>query len=192
MESGLGDLADHANNPDAHGAFLTEAQILALIAGNRRTPIGQPFFHLGDGPPLGALQLSGYVLSRTDYAVLWDHINASANKITLISDSAWHNNRWGCYSTGNGTTTFRVPQTINEFIRARSSGQSIGTWQSDEFKSHRHKYTDVYTSPRWERANGRGLGIYEYPTSNGGNTTLAGGSETRPRNIAWMFCVYYQ
>lgn len=67
-------------------------------------------FHLRDSRafiPAFEVPSDGQLLNRADYPDLW----AYAQLLTPISDSAWlaDAQQRGKYSTGNGTTTFRVP-----------------------------------------------------------------------------------
>lgn len=184
-ESGL---AAHIANPDAHSDYLLRAALM-----------GQPFMHIGETPPPNAIELGGFELSRVTYSILWDRINDLINNIKIVTDADWSENQlYGCYSSGDGATTFRLPLVNGEFIRAWDNGRGIdlarvlGAWQEDEFKSHKHN-TYYYDSGSGDGNNDWALGM---DTSRSGeqtrNTGYAGGLETRPRNIAWMICTYYQ
>ena len=140
--------------------------------------------------PSGFLEAKGQLVSRTGtYAELWTWVQTN---MRVVTDAAWNGNDQGTYSSGDGSTTFRIPDLRGEFIRGYDhgrgvdSGRTVGTTQSDEFQSHNHSVTA-----------GRWIGGY---TDDGGapdqrmtqqtfNSTSVGSSETRPRNIAMMYCI---
>lgn len=82
-----------------------------------------------------------------------------------------------------------VPDLRGEFIRGWDhsrgidSGRQLGTSQTDEFKSHYHLYGSY---------SNYGVGFQGPGTINAGAgyaTSYAGGSETRPRNVALMYII---
>ena len=79
----------------------------------------------------------------------------------------------------------RLPNMSDEFIRGKSSARNALSTQSDELRSHSHSIT-VYGDD----------GSGPYPADSTGNgsqrqyaTTSSGGTETRPRNIAFLYIV---
>lgn len=93
------------------------------------------------------------------------------------------------YGTGDGSTTFGLPDLRGEFVRGLDSGRGVdtgrafGSAQSDDVKAHSH--TSYQTG--WQTGAAGG-------TEWVGNLTLTsssstGGSETRPRNIAMLYCI---
>lgn len=134
-----------------------------------QTPAGAICHFAMSSAPSGWLKANGAAISRTSYASLFAAIG------TL-------------YGVGNGTTTFNLPDLRGEFIRGFDdskgidSGRSMGSSQSDEFKSHSHSsYTQVQ--------NGATGGSGYLMTT--GTTGAVGGSETRPRNVALLACIKY-
>ncbi|EMK5072088.1 tail fiber protein [Escherichia coli] len=88
--------------------------------------------------------------------------------------------------------TNKLPDLRGEFIRGWDDGRGIDSGrtllsaQSANVEEHSHSYNGaIYTSsgPSW--ANTTGAGYLEYS----GFTSSYGGSETRPRNIAFNFIV---
>jgi hypothetical protein len=87
----------------------------------------------------------------------------------------------------------QLPDLRGEFIRGWDNGRGVdsgrvfGSSQADDFRSHSHTYTG--TVPKSLRGDGSGADDYADP---GGFTTgSAGGTETRPRNVALLPCIKY-
>lgn len=130
--------------------------------------------------PVGFLECDGSALSRTTYADLFAVISTT-------------------YGAGDGSTTFNIPDLRGEFIRGWDngkgvdSGRAIGTSQTDLLKSHAHDFfggntSDVAGSERTyligiNRAINQSLTVPPIGAT--------GGTETRPRNIAMMYCIKY-
>lgn len=127
--------------------------------------------------PSGWLKANGALVSRTTYAALFAAIGTT-------------------FGVGDGSTTFGLPDLRGEFIRGWDDGRGIdsgrvfGTAQADELKSHAHT-TNILTALR---TNG---GVVNYETAVGSNSFGAvvinstGGSETRARNIALLYCIKF-
>lgn len=131
--------------------------------------------------PNGFLECNGAELSRTTYANLY----------AVIGDT---------YGAGDGSTTFNIPDLRGEFIRGFDngrgvdSGRAIGTAQIDEFKSHNHngyERTISIASNSNYRFSSPSDTSNPSPTVNSNTVQNSGGSETRPRNIAMMYCIKY-
>lgn len=106
------------------------------------TSIGQIVFEPRTTVRPGFLKANGVLVNRADYPELWAYAQASG---ALVSDADWMKDRWGCFSTGDGTTTFRLPELRGEFIRcwsdARGSvdaSRQIGAFQDNQNRSHAH------------------------------------------------------
>lgn len=79
-------------------------QIVQLVGGSM---VGAEKFWRGSTPPLYHLIEQGQLISRTDYKDLYDQ--AVENNL-VISDSVWTSDKkYGFYSDGDGSTTFRLP-----------------------------------------------------------------------------------
>ncbi|WP_052494493.1 hypothetical protein [Cupriavidus basilensis] len=123
-------------------AFAQGAIAAAILADT----IGRVFFSPRTTAPAGSIKLNGVLLLRANYPALWQFAQASGN---LVSEAAWPASP-GSFSTGDGATTFRVPEVRGEFIRALDdargvdSGRIIGSWQGSQNLSHAHgAYADV-------------------------------------------------
>ena len=149
----------------------------------RAIPPGATMAYWGGttGAPNGWLYCNGAAVSRTTYSALYGIIGTH-------------------YGVGDGSTTFNLPDTRNEFLRGVSSTLPIGHKQTDEMRSHQHAGV-TSTAGNHEHGvkvgGGGGGGVAGASGSSAGSVTLPagahqhtfvtdfrGGSETRPRNIA--------
>jgi len=141
------------------------------VDGNASDLVGFVLPFANSSVPTGYLKCNGATANRTTYANLFAAIG------TL-------------YGNGNGSTTFNLPDLRGEFIRgwdnARGvdAGRGIGTFQSDLFKSHTHSQHNLFAPAPGVDA---GFGARD----NTATTGATGGSETRPRNIAMLYCIKY-
>jgi phage-related tail fiber protein len=121
--------------------------------------------------PTGWLSCDGNAVSRSTYSGLYSAIGTT-------------------YGSGDGSTTFNLPDLRGEFIRGWDagrgvdSGRSFGSFQADELKSHRHSIQ--HGTSGWDAYTGYNIG-----TGGVDYTDYTGGAETRPRNIAMLYCIKY-
>lgn len=163
-------------------------QSLAVVLGPSfaQVPTGQVGIYFANVAPSGWLILDGSLISRTTYAALWTYAQASGN---IVADGSWSvTTTPGSFSTGDGSTTFRIPDPRGLFPRAWDdgagvdSGRAIGTYQADEFAAHTHNYANV-TAPGSAVGSGSSFNLVSAATSS------TGGGETRPKNFAILFCI---
>ena len=125
--------------------------------------------------PSGWLSCSGTAVSRTTYSRLWTAIGTT-------------------YGSGDGSTTFTLPDLRGEFVRGWDnsrgvdSGRGFGSYQADELKSHSHSATTF--APTFNLAH-EGFAAGVSPTKGTKSTNSTGGGETRPRNLALLYCIKY-
>lgn len=144
----------------------------------------------------GYLELDGSVQSIATYPDLATYLGTTYNK-------------------GNeGAGNFRLPESRGEFLRGWDhgrgvdAGRAIGTAQAEEFKAHNHRYFDG-TAATMDPAGGWQAGTINGAAAsisagaflssvdsgiamqmvNAQNTVNTGGGETRPRNLAVMWCI---
>lgn len=137
-------------------------------------PPGTVAAFAGSNAPAGWLKCAGQAVSRATYGALFAYIGTT-------------------YGAGDGSTTFNVPDMRGEFIRGLDDGRGvdvgrvIGTAQGDNFKSHTHQV--------WGDNKSNFDGSGRFPTVGGAGfegwveTEGAGGNETRPRNVALLYCI---
>ena len=142
----------------------------------------------GATAPVGYLPCNGAAVSRTTYAALFTVIG------TL----------WG---SGDGSTTFNVPNLVDYFPRGASSTNGVGVTEADTYKNHDHPVTDPghthnLTPPYLPQGSGFGgvagnAGLwYPYVSKTDSATTgvtvatsTTGGTETRPMNKRVNFII---
>ena len=125
--------------------------------------------------PDGWLECDGSELSRTAYVNLF-------NVIGVV------------YGEGDGVDTFNIPDLRGEFIRGWDhgrgvdNGREVGSNQGHLFASHRHSMHHI-----WSDGSGSSSGymFHSNRKRQTRHTAYTGGTETRPRNIAMMFCIKY-
>lgn len=142
--------------------------------------------------PNGWLMCDGTAVNRTTYARLFGKIDTM-------------------YGNGDGTTTFNLPDLRGEFIRGwadaastdpdkasrtdrgdGTTGNYVGTKQGGALEDHDH--TSGYSDNALEQGN---TGSHFVPDHSGAGTgTLTGtvlnataSTETRPRNVAMIYCI---
>ncbi len=152
--------------PNLNPSLLIPAGTIIAFAGT--TPSG-PYV------PPGFLECNGAIISRTVYSTLFSAIR-------------------GVFGAGDGFTTFNIPDLRGEFIRGFDNGRGIdvgrsfGNVQGDEFRSHSHGGG----MDSVQNLIGGGSGAFVHlNTQPLPDTGLAGGAETRPRNVALTYCIKY-
>jgi len=133
-------------------------------------PVGAVNTFAMSSAPMGWLSCDGGAVSRTTYAALFAIVGTT-------------------YGSGNGSTTFNLPDLRGEFVRGWDDGRGVdtgrgfGSSQADEFKSHTHEFSI-------------GGGVEDGPNvadntsvNRTHSTSSTGGTETRPRNIALLYCI---
>lgn len=143
-------------------------------------PVGMVMHYASRNAPTGWLECSGQAVDRTIYAALFSVIGTT-------------------FGSGNGTTTFNLPDLRGEFIRGWDnsrgvdSSRALGTNQSDQFKEHTHKVKEGSVHPNW--ITGKEVIVsgddFTQAVSYESTTSVTGGYETRPRNIALLACIKY-
>lgn len=182
--------------------------LLVLISGTAFAQQGRDFMPAGAvmafaNPvcPDGWLSTDGTAISRTTYSRLFLAINTSSG-------------------SGNGTTTFHLPDYRGRFLRGvdgavgrdtgralrtamntgGNTGDSVGSVQADSFQGHWHQVRgnpNVFSSTSsgpvvTNIAGSTVLNPYAAePISDGVNGTPRASSETRPTNANVIYCIKF-
>jgi hypothetical protein len=157
-----------------------------LIGRYDSTPVGRPVMETtlafppgGYGPPNGAQY------KRSEWPWLWDHARLSG----ILADGAAEGTE-GFWGAGDGKSTFRGPEFRGEFLRIHDEGRGVdagrvaGSYQGFDIQSHNH-----LMEFNLDRSSGvLGNAVYGDESFYGTGTVASnasGGTETRPRNIAY-------
>ena len=158
-------------------------------------PSGTVMYFAGQTAPTGWLKANGAAVSRTIYAALFAVIGTT-------------------YGTGDGRTTFNLPDLRGEFIRGWDdgrgidSGRALGSAQSDAIRNITGKldsgqnqaeqlFDNVITSGAFEKeqatkqwtfdSNARGAAVTAVTFD--ASRVVPTANENRPRNIALLACI---
>lgn len=164
--------------------YVTPAGLREWTQKNPGVPTGAIFYFPTNSPPDGYLEANGGAISRATYSNLFSVIGTQ-------------------YGGGNGATTFNLPNLRGVFVRGVDNGRgldpgrTLGSYQEDIFGSHRHAAT--IANSLWGASGGYGNYKADHYEINNKNTCpnpsyptqYAGGSETRPKNIALLPCIKF-
>lgn len=132
---------------------------------------------LNTAPPTGWLVADGSAVSRTTYSTLYAAIGTQ-------------------FGTGNGSTTFNLPDARGVFFRGFDNNRGIdvgrvyGSEQGDALASHTHTPPNQTGIAATVSSSGvKTLGGSSYDVL--ANVGYTGGGETRPRNIALLACIKF-
>ncbi len=163
----------------------------------RDAVIGQIVWEPRASVRAGCLKLNGALVRRNDYPVLWAYAQTSG---ALVSEQEWQAGRWGCFSSGDGVETFRVPELRGEFVRAWADGRddvdsarTLGSWQVGQNLSHSHGASagevadhvhNAWTDGQGSHAHGGGTGgagyhNHEMPSSPGVGSGAGGANSVQ-------------
>lgn len=137
-------------------------------------PSGLIMFYASSTLPSGFLKCNGAAVSRTTYASLFAAIGTT-------------------FGTGDGSTTFNLPDMRGYFPRAWAdngsvdSGRSFGSTQSDQNLAHTHTTTYDYLG----QSGGGGSWVGGSIASTWNSMSTSGGTEARPKNVAVLACIKY-
>lgn len=152
-----------------------------LVGQGGIVPAGTVIPYGSSSAPFGYIKCNGAAISRTVYADLFSAMGTA-------------------FGGGDGSSTFNLPDLRGEFIRGWDdgrgvdSGRSFGSSQSHAFQDHTHSHQDHtagfnyqthYSGPHGPSSQ------YDTTRQTGGATGGNVAGETRPRNIAMLYCVKY-
>lgn len=151
---------------------------------------------------LNTVVADGSPLNRADYPRLWAYVNSIG---ALVSETVWNttniflpgviNNKTN-FSSGDGSTTFRVPDLRDLFFRSAAATRTPGSYQYQQVGRHNHRM------PVWADSPGLAFGTEEIAARNLEDFTTSATSkttvhttdynttdttnETRPKNVGLL------
>ena len=145
-----------------------------------------------------ALFCDGTEHDRAQYPGLWEYIQ-TIDPSAIVNDADWSNvalNNKAKFSTGDGSTTFRLPQLFTPgFLRAVDGTRKSGSYESQQMLDHQHEtpiYSDgssLFGQGVIARLGGTFFGILSgvtaltsKPRKSDGSDETQVGTETRPAN----------
>ncbi|MBK5539364.1 tail fiber protein [Pseudomonas sp. TH05] len=165
------------NAPVNQGNIDVAALVKELAALKSATPVGAIVaIPKADVPP-GYLELDGSVQSTATYPDLAAYLGTTFN------------------TGGEGAGNFRLPDSRGEFLRGWDhgrgvdAGRALGGYQLDMLKSHTHEYSPMRGSGVVNSVSNKISAQSDANADNGATTGATGGAETRPRNLAIMWCI---
>ena len=173
--SGVVELADASEvqaGTDDTKAVSPASLNASLAALGLASPVGSIIIWPLSTPPAGYLECDGSDAARGTYADLY----------AVVGDN---------YGVGDGASTFGLPDLRGVFVRGldngrgQDAGRVIGSYQSDEIASHTHSGTAGDAGTLSDGGGGRANDLSTYTTD------ATGGSETRPKNVAMMYCIKF-
>jgi microcystin-dependent protein len=170
--SGSGTLTISA--PNTNSNFTLTLPTESGTIGVNSSPAGTVIFYAANTAPTGFLKANGANVSRTTYAALFAAIGTT-------------------FGSGDGSTTFGLPDLRGEFIRGWDDGRGVdsgrvfGSAQSADIAAHSHGIG-------FDVVGGIGGGVQNFVvkgTSTQFSTNNSTGTETRPRNVALLACIKF-
>lgn len=153
---------------------LTLPEASGTLATGSLLPPGSVLWYAANTPPTGYLKANGDAVSRTTYATLFAAIGTT-------------------FGSGDGSTTFNLPDLRGEFIRGWDDGRGVdtgrifGSSQGQAIQAHTHTQTGSTLGPA--------AGSFAFGSGSGASaiqaTASTGGTETRPRNVALLACIKF-
>jgi microcystin-dependent protein len=173
---------------DVSASAAIAASKLSTAAQQALLPAGAVMPFAMNSAPNGWLAADGAAVSRTTFAALFATIGT-------------------VHGAGDGSTTFNLPDLRGIFVRGSGSQEISGitynktfaTKEGDAFQGHQHAVTHnaqvAIESNVFQGGNGANLVPATIqignPTTDGANGTPRTASETRPANIALLYCVKF-
>lgn len=187
-----------------------------FLSGRTRSTVGDIVQVIGTTLKSGLLKCNGALVSRATYPELWAYAQASGN---IVTNANWDPQKaFGCFSSGDGSTNFRLPDLRECFTMGWADdktggvddGRAAGIFQDQELLGHGHTASSGNDTPDHTHSTygvnvgGGGAGgnyLATYTTSTGGASTRhqhpitvnASSANTRnvPNNVALMYCISY-
>lgn len=166
------------------GTVVTQPLLMSELQSlSGSTPAGGIIWFPASTPPAGFVKCNGASISRTAYAALYAVIGT-------------------IYGSGNGSTTFNLPDLRGEFIRGWDDGRAadpsrqFGSWQDGTYFFNGSGFTTVHVPQDGGFVEGEdGSKVFpNVPTQVSSASQEIEDrfySRARPRNIALLPCIKY-
>jgi phage-related tail fiber protein len=134
-------------------------------------------------PPKGAIKANGAELSRVLFWRLFKHAQDVGNLVDQSLKDV------GNYGTGDGLSTFTIPDYRGFFLRGLSDGSTLdegrilGSYQNSQNKIFNNRHPTFTTLG----ASGNAVNI-----QTGWSEIVEGGTDARPENSSVLICIRYQ
>lgn len=175
---------------------LRDAILAMIAAGTVPTGMLAPF-PASAPPSSGWAKANGITVPRTGgWAALWAYAQASGN---LVTDAVWLAGRPASFSSGDGATTFRIPDLRGLFVRGyhdgsgtyeTATGTQLGEYRDSRNKAHTHS---GYVLPSGSNTSSSGSGTAEEgaapPNMSLQSIGSEGGADAYPRHVTALWCV---
>ena len=162
-----------------------EVRKLTKFQGNGGLPVGFEYFTTNPNIPAGSLPLLGGVYSRTLYKDLWNWVQEQTGY--LIEESEWQEKSAAnegnvpFYSTGDGTTTFRVP-SLNCWVKGANGIEEVGSYLSAGLPNITGKLSTIAAISVWD---GKGALFAQEEDRRGQSYASADASDAVIRDISF-------
>lgn len=192
----LNELVDNATvtsivDADISASAAIASSKLSTAAQQALIPAGAIMPFAMNSAPSGWLAANGDAVSRSTYAALFSAIGT-------------------VHGSGDGSTTFNLPNLQGIFVRGSGGPHSIGSGgeaysatfaakQTDAMQGHQHAITSnaqtavvgsVYAGGSGATLVSATISVGN-PTTDGANGTPRTAVETRPANIALLYCIKF-
>lgn len=106
-------------------------------------PVGFEYFTMNPNIPAGSLPLQGGLYSRLAYPDLWEWVQKQTGYLKAESEwqelAASNSGNVPFYSTGDGTTTFRVP-SLKCWVKGANGIEEVGSYLEAQLIEHYHAF----------------------------------------------------
>lgn len=163
-------------------------------------PVGTILDYSANTVPVGYLKANGATISRTTFSRLWQWANTNG---MVIAQSSKPNSANGYYGTGNGSTTFTIPDLRGVFKRgvddgSGRGGHGMGSFQDQGLPDHNHNVDIGLAVQPFNASAPLGGGNLVAGVSNVRGTDWAsahngvyGVGEVRTRNVSVNYIIKY-
>jgi len=210
------DTIKYADGDTRTNMYLYSGERLELISAGTYWLVGDCYGNFDRvGESFGArkqkgntLVADGSLVNRSDYPRLFEFVSSLTTGHEVVTDANWlggiggeTNTYRGCFSLGNGTTTFRLPDErglFNRYLdltRGLDSGrlhEYAGGFEDMSLQLHTHNTTIPLVQHTATSAN---VGVTDGPLGSPSTRVFAssatGSDQTRPKNIGKIPLIVY-